>query len=347
MVFRFNDIEICNFRGIDHLEIKDFGSLNVFVGANNVGKTSVLEAIFMLSGMSNPFMPTRINSLRNSALGNIDWARYLFHNLDFSNKPLLKAKSDDGARRLTFEPVIDNDDSTQASVSYSHPIIKRLNFDFGTDESDDYPYHAALFLNNANVLEQTVDSNYIEKTNCLFLPADKNDGNALANFATLVKRNSKQVVVGALHDFDQSIETIEALPDGLYIKMSGVRELLPVSMAGDGVRRMINIISSIANEDNNIVLIDEFDNGLHYSAHKKMWTAIMKFILRHDVQLFVTTHNIDCLLGLNKAMEDNEDFRELANVYDIAKTKMNGYQAYKYSYSELREAIEKEIEIRK
>lgn len=347
MAFRFNDIEICNFRGIDHLEIKDFKSLNVFVGSNNVGKTSVLEAIFMLSGMSNPLMPTRINSLRNSALGNIDGVRYLFHNLDFSNKPLLKAKSDDGARRLTFEPIIDNDDSTQASISYSHPVIKRINFDFGTDDGDDFPYHSSLFLNKANLLEQTVDPNYTEQTNCLFLPADKNDGNALNNFATLIKRNSKQVVVDALSDFDHSLEMIEALPDGLYIKKANVSELLPISMAGDGARRMINIISSIANEDNNIVLIDEFDNGLHYSAHKKMWSAIMKFILRHNVQLFVTTHNIDCLLGLNKAMEEDESFWEIANVYDIVKTKLNGYQAYKYSYRGLKEAIDKEIEIRK
>lgn len=49
-------------------------------------------------------------------------------------------------------------------------------------------------------------------------------------------------------------------------------------MAGDGARRMINIISSIASEDYNIVMIDEFDNGLHYSAHKLMWKILLKAI---------------------------------------------------------------------
>ena len=347
MSCHFNDIEISNFKGIDHLKIKGFKSLNVFVGANNVGKTSILEAIFMLSGMSNPWMATRINSLHNSALGTIDGVRFLFHNLDFSNKPLLKAAFGNSTRRLTFEPVIDNDDSVQSSVSSSRFVIRRLNFEFSSGDRDNYSYRSALFLNKENKLEQSVDPNYNENINCLFLPADKNDANALVNFATLIKRNTKQVVVDAVHDFDQSIETIEALPDGLYIKISGIKELLPISMAGDGVRRMINIISSIANEDNQIVLIDEFDNGLHYSAHKKMWGAIMKFIMKHDVQLFVTTHSIDCLQGLNKVMAENEQFQGLANVYDIAKTKVNGYQAYKYSYTELKEAVEKEIEIRK
>lgn len=348
MAFRFNNIEISNFRGIDHLEINGFKNLNVFVGANNVGKTSVLEAIFMLSGMSNPLMPTRINSLRAQSLANnIDGVRFLFHDLDFSNKPLLKACSNEGTRRLTFEPVVDNDDNTQASVSSSLPVVKRLDFHFGTDDGDDFPYHTSLFLNRENNLEQTFDRNYREQTNCLFLPADKNDGNALVNFAALVKRNAKQIVVNTLRSFDESIEMIEALPDGLYIKTKNIDELLPICMAGDGVRRMVGIIASIANEDNNIVLIDEIDNGLHYSAHKKMWTAIMNFVKKHDVQLFATTHNIDCLLGLNKVIEENEDLGNLVNVYDIAKTRVNGYQAYKYSSRELSEAIEKEIEIRK
>lgn len=343
----FDNIEISNFRAIDFLRIERLGRLNVFVGANNVGKTSILEAVFMLAGMSNPLMPMRVNSLRNPSLHNIDGARFLFHNLDFSNRPLLKAESGEGTRRFTFTPVVDNDDNTQSSVSNSHAVIRKLHFYFGTGEGSDYPYHSVLSLGKENGLEQTVTPVYRESINCLFLSADKNDGNALANFATLVKRNSKQVVVDALHGYDGAIETIEALPDGLYIKVSGIGELLPVSMAGDGVRRMINIISSIANENNNIVLIDEFDNGLHYSAHKKMWNAIMGFIIKHNVQLFVTTHNIDCLQGLSKAMEENEDFRTLANVYDIARTKKNGYQAYRYSYSELKEAINREIEIRR
>lgn len=59
----------------------------------------------------------------------------------------------------------------------------------------------------------------------------------------LVKRNKKQVVVDALKEFDPDIESIEALPDGLYLAMKGLHELLPHSMAGDGVRRMINIMA--------------------------------------------------------------------------------------------------------
>lgn len=343
----FYDIEICNFRGIDHLKIDGLASLNVIVGANNVGKTSILEAIFMLSGMSNPWVPTRANNLRQAQFATIDGMRYMFHNLDFANRPLLKASVEGGVRRLTFGAVLANSTDSSSSLSYAHSLIKQIDFDFGVDGGDDYPYHSSLFMGNDNTMQQAIDKAYHENLNCLFLSADKGDGNAMANFATLVRRNGKQQVIDALKNFDPSIESVEALPDGLYIKVGGVQELLPISMAGDGVRRMINIVSTIANEDNNMVLIDELDNGLHYSAHVKMWRAILGFTLSHNVQLFVTTHNLDCLQGLKNAMQENAVFQSLVNVYDIARTSKKGYQSYRYSYDALEEAIDKEIEIRR
>lgn len=48
------NLRITNFRGIEHLDIDDFSRVNVFLGQNNSSKTTVLEAIAMLMGMSNP-----------------------------------------------------------------------------------------------------------------------------------------------------------------------------------------------------------------------------------------------------------------------------------------------------
>ena len=58
---KFNEIEISNFRGFDSIKIDRLSGLNVFVGANNVGKSTILEAVFMLVGMANPIMPMRVS----------------------------------------------------------------------------------------------------------------------------------------------------------------------------------------------------------------------------------------------------------------------------------------------
>lgn len=345
----FKEITITNFRGFDSLDINNLRKLNVFVGANNVGKTSILEAAFMLSGMSNPLISNRVNYLRGVIFNNIDNSRYLFHNVDFNNKPLLKGvMTNKEMRRLTFSPITAYDE-TNASTgnSTNQSVIKQLNFDFDKEDEKGFAYHSKIIVGKDGNLQQETDNNYNESLNALFIPVDKNDTNATTHFSTLVKRNKKQIVINALHDFDPAIESVEALPDGLYLRIKGLKELLPISMAGDGARRMINILSTITSEDFNIVFIDEIDNGMHYSAHKLIWKTILRFIQVHDIQLFVTTHNLDCLMGLENAMYESKDLQNLTNVYNVAKTKQRGFQVYRYGYNELKEAIDNEIEIRR
>lgn len=342
----FNEIEIKNFRGFDHVIISDLTKLNVFVGANDVGKTSILEAVFMLIGMSNPEMPTRVNYLRLLSSNTLDYTRYLFHNVDLKNPPLLIARNNDNIRKLTFTPVTSNQPDSASSETINTSVIKQLNFDFDTKDVGDLQYHSKLFIDPTGVLQRTTDDNYKENLNCLFISADKNDGNASTNFAKLVKMNKKQIVVDALKEFDEDILSVEALPEGLFLLMKGQKELLPISMVGDGARRLLNILSTIECEDYNIVMIDELDNGLHYSAHKLIWKTLLNFIKERDIQLFITTHNLECLQSLNAVLHDDESTRDLACVFNVSKTKLQGFQTYRYSFGNLQEAITNEIEIR-
>ena len=62
----FKNIEIKNFRGIDHLTIDDFSRVNVFLGQNSSGKSSVLECLLMMMGMSNQMrLYTLAKTLKN------------------------------------------------------------------------------------------------------------------------------------------------------------------------------------------------------------------------------------------------------------------------------------------
>src|SRR5262249_19976374 len=47
-------IHIQNFRGLRDLRIDDLGRINLIVGANNVGKTSLLEALWLFQDAGNP-----------------------------------------------------------------------------------------------------------------------------------------------------------------------------------------------------------------------------------------------------------------------------------------------------
>lgn len=61
----YKDITIKRFRGIKHLKIEGFRNVNLFVGKNNCGKSTILEGLFLLTGPTNAELPLKINSLRN------------------------------------------------------------------------------------------------------------------------------------------------------------------------------------------------------------------------------------------------------------------------------------------
>jgi len=340
----FENIELSNFRGFDHLNISGLSKVNVLLGNNNVGKTSILEAFFMLSGMSNPLMATKINNIRLGRDNNsLDDARYIFHNVDLSVNPTIKGHSNLGERQLAIIPdfTYSNNDGSQLS----HTEIRSLNFEFRNSAKENF--HSSVFLDSDKKQKIQTDGGYAEAMNCIFIPADKQDRNALTNFTNLVKRGKKQEVLNEIRSFDADIENIEALPGSIYVGKKGVKELLPISMIGDGMRRIINIVSTVISEDYNVVLIDEFDNGLHYTAHKSVWECVLRFVARHDIQLIATTHNLESLQSLKSVLDNNTDLQQDVAVFDIANTKKKGFQAFRYGYQDLKEAINNEIEIRK
>ena len=83
-----------------------------------------------------------------------------------------------------------------------------------------------------------------------------------------MKKKKDSIVLDAIRKFDDRVKAIKVLPVGIYLDMEGIGELVQIDAAGDGIRRFLNIVSTIANLESKIVLIDQIENGLHYSAYK-------------------------------------------------------------------------------
>ena len=132
------NIKISNFRGIDHLTIDDFSMVNVFLGQNNSGKTTMLEAIAMLMSMSNPDVPQAINAIRaRKPFSNFIDVQYFFNNLDVTTPPEVKAELSDGSfRHLTlalsyvFDELADpKNEPVQQTGSVFYVNTLEMNFD--------------------------------------------------------------------------------------------------------------------------------------------------------------------------------------------------------------------------
>ncbi len=52
-----------------------------------------------------------------------------------------------------------------------------------------------------------------------------------------------------------------------------------------------------------MLLIDEIENGIHYSVQPELWQLIFQLARRLNVQVFATTHSWDCIKGFQRAAE--------------------------------------------
>jgi hypothetical protein len=80
--------------------MEDFARVNILVGQNNCGKSTVLEALLFATGMSNPYLPQRLNAFRSrNIFSGVDSLKYLFRNMDLARLPRISASQFDGGTR--------------------------------------------------------------------------------------------------------------------------------------------------------------------------------------------------------------------------------------------------------
>ena len=352
----FKNLEIKNFRGIEHLKIDDLSRVNVFLGQNSSGKSSVLESLLFLMGMSNPDLPQSINYIRSRGYSSFADLGYMFHNGDLKVSPEFSSEMFDGSKRhLALEMTYIFDDKAQVDIpqgqiptSETKTFLNTLKmlFDVEVDQKKS-SYESSITFNQMNqITGKKIAEGYLEKNTVAFLPADIALGVPTNDLIELAKRKKKDIISKCLSNFDNHITTWEILNNVAYIGLDGIDLLMMVNMMGDGMRRYLNIVAASANPTNNILLIDEIDNGLHYSAYKKLWEAIFALATDTNKQVFVTTHSKETLYRLNEMLGEHLEYQDALRIYTIEKTKLEGHQAYKYSFEGLNAACKNDVEIR-
>ena len=352
----FKNIEIKNFRGIDHLKIDDFSRVNILLGQNSSGKSSVLECLLLMMGMSNPDLPQTINSIRSRNYSSFADLGYMFHNYNINVKPETSSVLFDETKRhlsleLTYvfeeksQPDLQNGQiPTSETKTFLNTLKMLFDVESGQQKST---YECSLTINQQGFISnKKLAEGYLEKNSVAFLSSDLAAGNPANDLVELAKRRLKDTVIEQLRHFDSRITTLEILNNVAYVGLEGIDQLLAVNMQGDGLRRYLNIVAASANPTNNILLIDEIENGLHYSAYKKLWEAIFALATTTNKQVFVTTHSKETLSHLNEMLEEHPEYQQEMRLYTLANTPIKRHQAYKYTFDGLSGACENDVELR-
>lgn len=108
------------------------------------------------------------------------------------------------------------------------------------------------------------------------------------------------------------------------IKLKKLTKPIPLNGMGDGILRILQLVLGIFPATNGFLLIDEFENGLHYSVQEQVWRLIFQLSKELDIQVFATTHSWDCIQAFSRAANDSKESATLFRIGKSVKNENNG-----------------------
>lgn len=281
------DLTIQNFRGFDELKLSGLQAVNLIVGENNAGKTSFLEA---LAAAAHPQAFQQLPGLFRAKEQHPDprFYRWLLRDAPGVDEGFIEASGPDLQNHLGLYRAMPPGPSPGKHVHQS----TRLQAFAGKSSKE-------LRFCAVSVHHGTPDS-------------------LVKSFGDAVRPSSgEEIMHEVLRSVDPRIKRIRVDPTehGNIIAVDiGLSESIPLSQAGQGIFRLVSILSVLLGIKPQLCIIDEIENGIHYTALPRMWRGLAKVSELLGIQIFATTHSKECLEAANRVFHDEDEagLRDLA-----------------------------------
>ena len=283
----FTNVSIKNFRGFRSLTLEGLRRVNLIVGRNNAGKTSLLEALAILAD------PTALNSLpvlfRSTHGG---YPHRFFRWLVRDSEEGLYAELQDLTRGEGYSDVLLS----------RHPQIDRI-------ASGVKP----AFTNNGfNAWRLGTAEKTLRWKAISVLPPTSSE-ELVRTFARAVRqRDGEEKLERLLRAVDPRVNKVRVDLEGnsqnIIVVDLGLSEMIPLSQAGEGMQRLVQVFSELVGDQPQICFIDEVENGIHHSILPQVWNGLAEVAKQLDIQIFATTHSFECLEAAHEAFSKRPEY---------------------------------------
>lgn len=310
-------INIIDFKCFHNFEAKDFQRVNLISGKNNVGKTAFMEACFINTSAIN---------IKNF-IGSLFGIKYMRENMN-----ILVDKMIPDAKKF-----IERSDGIDVLSNVNKSSFKIIEND-GV-KLYDFEYKGQSLNVNVNVFS------YVSEgiQNIRFIDSfGLSNGNIITNFSSIQKKDNEHFLNTTLNEFDNSIEVFKVFDALPQCKVNG--KWLEITELGDGVRHIISMVTALFQSENGYLFIDEIENGIHHTHLDKLWEIILKVSKEQNVQVFATTHSIECINAYARVAKKLED--EEITFIELGRNDENELKAMVYPYNWFIDSIEQHQEVR-
>jgi hypothetical protein len=160
-------------------------------------------------------------------------------------------------------------------------------------------------------------------------------------------RKALQILEPGLEDivFQTGESSSRYSPDrsSVLVSTKGTPRRFPLGSMGDGMRRLLALSVSLIRAQGGFLFIDEVDTGFHHSIMADMWRLIIDTALKYKIQVFTTTHSLDCTKGLAEVCMTNPATAAFVSAHKIDRRLENDVA---YAGMEIVAAVHHEMELR-
>lgn len=325
------NIDIQNYRAIKQISLNNFANINIFTGAANAGKSSILEAVYFLCNVN---MDTLNNILKiRNFTDEKDMFSALFYDYNTKNNIKINGIIDDD---ITCS--ISSDNSIVYDSLDNWLNIIKINYDI---DLLDVSYYA--FLDNNLKLQMKLDDNFFPPDySAEYLASFSNYDTLKNNLAKiLVNNNSKKLLNKYLKEFDDNIEDIMFIGNIISVSYKHLSNAVNIKSMGKGFYTYLTILSAVLS-GSKIIIIDEIENGIHFYLMKKLIDNIINISKENNIQFFISTHSKEFLEIFNNQIQKTDINIKLYNIYN----KNNTINAIEYTKDQICSMIYNQNEIR-
>lgn len=369
-----NTIELFNYRGFEYYQVAGLSRVNLFVGRNNCGKTSILEAINILASGGDPAVMVDIAERRGEVVLSESDERFagpkrspvlshFFFGHSIQPGRALRVASRDGLGEVVVRVVDMSDEAElgrQRLLDLDEPTATALGLYIEGSR------HAAGIVSPVIPMsdEGAVSTDTVRRlvrggryegdgpTAVTFISPDSLEQYSMSGMWNKVILQGRETeVVTAMRILEPQLTSIHFLTGGpryggsagILVGLKGIKERAPLGSYGDGMRRLLALSVALIRTAGGCLLLDEIDTGLHYSVMGDMWRLVVSAAIRSNVQVYATTHSLDCIQGLRWLSRNHPELYDDVTVHKI-EPKLE--HSVPLTGHRLLMAVEQEMEIR-
>jgi len=366
-----HSIEVHDYRGFKHYCLPRLARVNLLVGRNSSGKTSLLEGIRLLATGGDPRVLIDIARHRGEVAlvgGEPDSRRraaypvlsHFFHGHDFREGARFRLAADEARRGIMVEVVSYEASNRQRELFDQEgrlppPLALRVEGGAGPLAEQPLPVtdEGILSLRDYRHLP-SARSDWRKLGAVQFIAPDSLQPDSMINMWNRAIQESRETeVTQALKILEPGVTDVVFLGGqpsydysehaGIFVALKGSKRRVPLGSLGDGMRRLLALSLGLVQSERGVLLVDEIDTGLHYSVMGDMWRLVVEAAIRSDVQVFATTHSYDCVDGLAWLCGS---FPHLAGEVAVQKIDPDRFEAVTLGAERIMMAVEKGLEMR-